>query len=215
MFLDDWYFATRENCADPEYFDGAAEPADEAAGLPATCAMLAGGPDTRDNPTLDAFFLAITLSRERVWITTPYLAPGPDVLTALRTACYRGVDVRLLVPRRSDSRVLQLAGRSFYPALLRAGVRVYEYLPAVLHGKTWVFDSEHVAIGSANLDNRSFKLNFEITCFLRGPEITAEMAAIYERDLAHSEEISLSRFEKRGSWTELKEAAANLLGPLL
>jgi cardiolipin synthase len=215
VFLDDWYFATRENCADPEYFDGAAEPADEGSGLPVTCAMLAGGPDTRDNPTLDAFFLAITLSRERVWITTPYLAPGPDVLTALRTACYRGVDVRLLVPRWSDSRLLQLAGRSFYPALLRAGVRVYEYLPAVLHGKTWVFDSEHVAIGSANLDNRSFKLNFEITCFLRGPEAAAEMAAIYERDLTHSEEITLSRFEKRGSWTELKEAAANLLGPLL
>ena len=113
--------------------------------------------------------MGITMSRERVWITTPYLAPGPDVLTALRTAAYRGVDVRLLVPRRSDNRLVQLAGRSFYPALLRAGVRVYEYLPAVLHGKTWVFDSEHLAIGSANLDNRSFKLNFEITCFLAQP----------------------------------------------
>jgi len=219
VFLDDWYFATGENCAEAAYFPvlvkDQGEPAGDAQGLPATCAMLAGGPDTRDNPTLDAFFMGITLSRERVWITTPYLAPGPDVLTALRTAGYRGVDVRLLVPRRSDNPIVQLAGRSFYPALLRAGVRVYEYLPGVLHGKTWVFDRDHVAIGSANLDNRSFKLNFEITCFLKGPEITQEMATIFERDLAHSEEITLPRFEKRGSWTELKEAAANLLGPLL
>ena len=215
VFLDDWYFATGDNCADPTYFEGAADLPEEIPGLPATCAILAGGPDTLDNPTLDTFFMAITMSRERVWITTPYLAPSQDVLTALRTAVFRGVDVRLLVPRRSDSLFVQLAGRSFYPALLRAGVRVYEYLPAVLHGKTWIFDQEHLAIGSANLDNRSFKLNFEITCFLRGAEVTGEMAALYTKDLAHSEEIDLDRFERRGTWTELKESAANLLGPLL
>lgn len=215
VFLDDWFFATGRNLADAAYFEGAAAPCEESAGVPAVCSVIAGGPDTVDNPTLDTFFMGITLCRERIWITTPYLAPGPDVLTALRTAAYRGVDVRLLVPRRSDSRLVQLAGRSFYPALLRAGVRIYEYLPAVLHGKTWVFDGEHLAIGSANLDNRSFKLNFEITCFLRSPEATAEMAAIYERDLAHSEEVLLERFERRGPWTELKESAANLLGPLL
>ncbi len=215
VFLDDWYFATGETCADPAYFEGATIPPGGGEGVPATCAMLAGGPDTIDNPTLDTFFMGITMSSERVWITTPYLAPSPDVLTALRTASYRGVDVRLLVPRRSDSRLVQLAGRSFYPALLRAGVRVYEYLPAVLHGKTWIFDREHLAIGSANLDNRSFKLNFEITCFLRSAEAAAEMAALYERDLAHAEEILFDPFERRGTWTQIKESAANLLGPLL
>jgi cardiolipin synthase len=215
VFLDDWYFATGGNCADAAYFEGAVAPAPDAPGLPATCSVIAGGPDTRDNPTLDTFFMGITMSRERIWITTPYLAPGPDVLTALRTAAYRGVDVRLLVPRRSDSRLVQLAGRSFYPTLLRAGVRVYEYLPAVLHGKTWVFDSQYLAIGSANLDNRSFKLNFEITCVLRSPEATAQMAALFEQDLAQSEEISLASFEKRSTWSQLKESAANLLGPLL
>jgi cardiolipin synthase len=215
VFLDDWYFATGKNLADPAYFEGAAGSPVESAGVPATCSVIAGGPDTVDNPTLDTFFMGITMSRERIWITTPYLAPGPDVLTALRTAAYRGVDVRLLVPRRSDSRIVQLAGRSFYPALLRAGVRVYEYLPAVLHGKTWVFDGEHLAIGSANLDNRSFKLNFEITCFLQSRQATSEMAAIFERDLAHSEEILLERFERRSQWSQLMESAANLLGPLL
>ena len=215
VFLDDWYFATGDNCADPAYFEGASDRPDGAMGHAATCAILAGGPDTVDNPTLDAFFMAITMCQERVWITTPYLAPSQDVLTALRTAVFRGVDVRLLVPRRSDSRLVQLAGRSFYPALLRAGVRVYEYLPAVLHGKTWIFDREHLAIGSANLDNRSFKLNFEITCFLRGEEVVEEMAALYTKDLAHSEEIDLERFERRGAWTQIKESAANLLGPLL
>jgi cardiolipin synthase A/B len=215
VFLDDWYFATGENCADPAYFEGASEPAADAAGVPATCSILAGGPDTRDNPTLDTFFMGITMSRERVWITTPYLAPGPEVLTALRTAVYRGVDVRLLVPRRSDSRLVQLAGRSFYPALLAAGVRIYEYLPSVLHGKTWVFDREHLAIGSANLDNRSFKLNFEITCFLRSPEAAAQMAALFQSDLTRSEEITFASFEKRSTWSQLMESAANLLGPLL
>jgi cardiolipin synthase len=215
VFLDDWFFATRENCADPAYFEGAVEPSGESSGMPATCSVIAGGPDTRDNPTLDSFFMGITMSRERVWITTPYLAPSPDVLTALRTAVYRGVDVRLLVPRRSDSLLVQLAGRSFYPALLRSGVRVFEYLPTVLHGKTWVFDRDHLAIGSANLDNRSFKLNFEITCFLRSPEAASQMAALYERDLEQSEEVTFAHFEKRSIWSQLNESAANLLGPLL
>ncbi len=212
VFLDDWFFATGEECAEPGYFEEAVpQTGDELA----SCGILAGGPDTIDNPTLDAFFLGLTRARERVWITTPYLAPGVDILTALRTAVYRGVDVRLLVPRRSDNPLARLVGRSYYPTLLRAGIRVFEYLSAVLHAKTWIFDAQRVAVGSVNMDNRSFKLNFECTCFLRSGKLNERMAALFEGDLAHSEEMTMEKVERAGRWQELKEAAANLLSPLM
>ncbi len=210
VFLDDWFFATGEECADRCYF---APPPEGEGG--SWCGVLAGGPDTRHNHTRDAFFLALTRARERVWITTPYLAPGPDILTALRTAVYRGVDVRLLVPRTTDVAWARLVGRSYYPELLLAGVRIFEYLPSLLHAKAWVFDSEEVAVGSANLDNRSFRLNFECTCFLRDRLLCSRLSSLFKEDLGRSEEVTVESLRRRGKGERLLEAAANLLSPMM
>lgn len=216
VFLEDWYFATGQNLADPAYLRWCGLPdCPQDAGPGATCAVVAGGPDTAHNLTHDTFFLALTRARERIWITTPYFIPDPSIQAALRTAVYRGVDVRLLVPRRSDLPWTRLAGRSYFPDLLRSGVRIWEYLPRILHGKTWVFDGDFCAAGSANLDTRSFKLNFEATCFVRDAATNARMAELFTSDLAHSEEVTARSLARAPAPQRVLESALNLLAPLL
>lgn len=216
VFLEDWYFATGKSLADPAYLRWCGLPdCPQDAGPGATCAVVAGGPDTAHNLTQDSFFLALTRARERIWITTPYFIPDLAIQAALRTAVYRGVDVRLLVPRRSDLPWTRLAGRSYFPDLLRSGVRIWEYLPHILHGKTWVFDHDFCAAGSANLDTRSFKLNFEVTCFIRDLATNARMAELFESDLAQSAEVTTGSLERSGAPQRFLESALNLLSPLL
>ncbi len=213
VFADDWFFCTGENLADSVYLEGASlVPGKEGE---AYCRIIAGGPDNPYNATHDACFIAISRARERVWLTTPYLIPSQAIETALRTAVYRGVDVRLLVPHRSDVPLAQLAGRSFYPSLLSAGIRIFEYLPAVLHSKVWLFDDDLSVIGSANLDSRSFRLNFEISCFTHSDPINAALAVQFESHLAQSREVSLLELSRASKWQQLKEAAMNLFSPLL
>jgi len=215
VFLDDWFFATGRNLADKDHLRWCEAPGGGPAGGGAVCAVVAGGPDSQHNLTHDAFFLALTQARERIWITTPYFIPDPAIQAALRTAVYRGVDVRLLVPRRSDLPWTRLAGRSYFPDLLQSGVRIWEYLPAVLHGKTWVFDHDFCAAGSANLDTRSFKLNFEVTCFIREAAANTRMAQLYEQDLAQSAEVTLASLARTPASQRLLESALNLFSPLL
>ncbi len=219
VFADDWHFATGESVTHPRYFEPGCQPDGPPllpAGLPVVpCALLADGPDLPLALIHDASFIAITRARERVWVTTPYLIPPPTIQAALRTAVARGVDVRLLVPRRSDQPLTRLAGRSYYPLLLRGGVRIFEYLPAILHEKLWVLDSDLALVGSANLDIRSFRLNFEITCAIHGAEVNRQLAALFEQGLAESEEVTLETVERRGNLASLAEAAMNLVSPLL
>ena len=123
--------------------------------------------------------------------------------------------MRLLVPARSDNPLTRLAGRSYYPSLLPAGIRIFEYLPAILHGKMWLFDSDVSVVGSANLDIRSFKLNFETSCFVRSPGLNRELRRILEGDMASSVEITMSSLSRRKQSEILKEAVMNLLSPLM
>jgi len=215
VFADDWYYATGENLAAPCYFPVPRAGAGDGATGEVTCMLIAGGPDSDQNVTHDAFFVAVNQARRRIWVTTPYLAPGPAMLAALRAAALRGVDVRLIVPCRPDVPVVGAAGRSFFPELLAAGVRVFEYVPAALHGKMWVFDDDLAVIGSANLDNRSFRLNFEVSCFLAATTTNRQLAAIFAAYQEESEEVDLKQLEGRGLGVRLTEAALHLLSPLL
>jgi cardiolipin synthase len=215
VFLDDWFFATGRNLADRDHLSWCEASVCEPGERGAVCAVVAGGPDSKHNLTHDAFFLALTRARERIWITTPYFIPDPAIQAALRTAVYSGVDVRLLVPRRSDLPWTRLAGRSYFPDLLVSGARIWEYLPTVLHGKTWVFDRDFCAAGSANLDTRSFKLNFEVTCFIRDAAANARMAQLFEQDLAQSAEVTLESLARTSAGQRLLESALNLFSPLL
>jgi cardiolipin synthase len=215
VFVDDWFFAVGEDVTKATYFGGWQSASAGEGPADAACAVVASGPHTTSNSIHDAVFIAITRANKRVWITTPYFIPDASILTALRTAVYRGVDVRVLAPERSDARLVRLASRSYYPHLLASGVKIYEYKPAILHSKTILFDDELSVVGSANMDIRSFKLNFELNCFVNQAALAAHLADLFEKDLRDSRQIKLGSLEKRSMPAKLVEAAAHLFSPLL
>jgi cardiolipin synthase len=137
------------------------------------------------------------------------------MLRALASAALRGVDVRLLVPAKNDVALMTYAIRSFYPRLLAAGVRVYEYQPSVLHAKTIVVDGTWSLIGSANLDIRSFRLNFEVGAVIFDDDFAGVLEDQFRLDLQKSVEIREESVKDRGFAQSLLEGAAQLLSPLL
>ena len=230
VFADDWHFATGEDMKPAAYF-GRWQNAEAPAGLvcgrrPAggqtgaysarnvSCATVASGPVEELNAMKEALFLALTCAKSRVWITTPYLIPDGALTTALRAAAYRGLDVRVMVPAQSDVLLVRRAARAFYPELLSAGIRIFEY-DGMVHTKAVVFDEDMTLIGSANLDTRSFRLNFELSCFLEARAINQGLSELFARDLSRCREIDMGLLGLR-SWGErVVDAAAHLLSPLL
>jgi cardiolipin synthase len=157
---------------------------------------------------------AIQEAKQRVWLATPYFVPGEAAMMALTSAALGGLDVRVLVPRRSDSLLVTLAARSYYDELMAAGVRVYEYGPRMLHTKALLVDDALAMVGSANFDSRSFSLNFEVAMLFRDEGIAGELARHFETDLARAPRVRDDR--ARPLWSaRLPEALARLLSPLL
>ncbi|MBX3187015.1 MAG: cardiolipin synthase [Labilithrix sp.] len=208
-FLDDWYYATGYATRDKEYF-----PAPKRAGAHLV-QIVGSGPDRDVEPIQKLYFAAIATARERVCVTTPYFVPDDAILTALTTAAMRGVDVRVLVPRRSDSLVVTAAARSYYDTILAAGVRVYEYQPTMIHAKTLVVDDYFAAVGTANMDNRSFRLNFEVSAILYGAEHCETLATQFRNDLQASKEVKLAARQSIPLRWRFAEAGARVLSPLL
>ncbi len=140
-------------------------------------------------------------ARQSIRIATPYFVPDRRTQHGLVEAARRGVEVSLLVPRKSDVPVTLWAARAAYARLLAAGVRIYEYLPRMFHAKTAVMDGNWAIIGTANMDYRSFLLNYELNLFTRDGQLCRQLQAQFERDLAESAEIHLQVWAKR-KWTE-------------
>ncbi|HWU89536.1 MAG TPA: cardiolipin synthase [Kofleriaceae bacterium] len=210
IFIEDLYFATDALC-----------PVDAG-----TFPRLPGGGDhlvqiVGSGPDSDAFaihkvlFTAINQSTERLWLTTPYFVPDEALLAALITAGLRDVDVRLIVPKQGDSRLVDLAARSYFPELVAAGVKVYEYEARFIHAKTIVCDDDVAVIGTANLDNRSFRLNFEVAAVAYGPQVNATLADAFLADLAESRELTRAALERQPLRRRLGQAMARLISPLL
>lgn len=210
VFVEDWFEATSEDLAAPRYFP-------ESIPSGATLVqLLASGPDEGDSNAIETiYFAALTLARERVWLTTPYFVPNVSFTMALRTAALRGVDVRLLVPKTPDQPFVYHASRSFFPELLRAGVSIYEFDAAQLHAKTATVDGCWATVGSANLDTRSFRLNFEANVVAYGSLLAGELERAFERDLDSARRVSLADFADRGRLERTLEGAARVLAPLL
>lgn len=210
VFQEDWYFVTNRSLPDlPQHNEPLA------GGTRALCAVIASGPDRSEHRVHDGFFLALTSARRRIWLTSPYFIPNSSLLDALRGAALRGVDVRILTPRQSDVRLVALASRSNQEPLLRAGVRLFEFMPRFLHTKNLIIDDELSVVGSANVDTRSFRLNFELACFLHSRAVADTLASHFEQDLASSREVRLGDVERRSVFQKCVESGANLLCPLL
>lgn len=208
IFLEDWYFSTGELVDDP------APPLEDQLLSGVETAVVASGPDTE--PWIhDAYFTAITRAKKRLYLATPYFIPTPSILTALRTAQGRGVDVRLLLPSRSDVEFVKWASRSYYSSLVQAGVRIFEYDRVMLHAKALLVDHDIISVGTANVDNRSFRLNFEVNCFVRDVQLATELVAWMEAHMNESVEISAVYLREKGLPRRLLESTAHLMSPLL
>ena len=177
-------------------------------------ALASSAVDDRPSEIIGAMQSAIRLARRRVWITQAYFAPPDELIEALCARATAGVDVRLLLPYRSDFYPVQFAARAHYGRLLRAGVRVFEYQPAVLHAKTIVVDGLWASVGSCNLDWRSLYYNDELNAVLLGRAVGAEFERVFERDLGHAEEIGLHAWSRRSLHRRAAEWLARWLSPL-
>jgi len=210
-FLEDWVYTTGERPRDFAQqlasFLPAAEPG------PHPVQILTSGPDNANEAIHRMVVAAINAAASRVWLTTPYFVPGEPGLMALTSAALRGVDVQLLVPRKSDSGIVSAAARSYFDELIAAGVKVWEYRAGMLHSKTLVVDEHCAFIGTANFDNRSFRLNFEVCAVVYGPVLAEPLARQFEADLLSAKAVPANRrlpFMRR-----LGDATARLFSPVL
>ncbi|OBX36429.1 cardiolipin synthase [Halomonas elongata] len=157
---------------------------------------------------------AIHSAHERLWVTSPYFVPDHSVQDALRLAAMRGVDVRIMMPERPDHLLVFLSAFSFLPDMLRAGVRVYRYQPGFLHQKVILIDDVAASVGTVNLDNRSFRLNFEITAVVPDRRFAAEVHEMLVHDFTACREVTLEEIQSRALWRKLLSRAAYLLSPV-
>jgi cardiolipin synthase len=210
IFCQDWYHAAAQDLANREYFP----PLDHSG--PVHAQLLSSGPADERWKSIHTFiFAAINLAQEKVYIETPYFVPDQPILLALHTAALRGIDVRLLLPGRSDHPLVLYAGRSFQDELLDAGVRIFELKNIMTHAKTMTIDGYLSIIGSANLDQRSFRLNFESNLFCMDSSVTRQMELDFLKLCSRAEEISLDQRKTLPASRKLIESLCRVLSPLL
>ncbi|MDK3018316.1 cardiolipin synthase [Pseudodonghicola flavimaris] len=208
IFVEDWHWVTGELPLRDLNWEAPLDPAD------ATGLIVATGPGDESETGNLLFFSALAAAQSRVWIASPYFVPDSDILTALRHAALRGVDVRVLVPDRVDHWLPWLAAWSYFDGVMEAGVRVFRYQPGFMHQKVFVVDDRLAAVGSTNLDNRSVLLNFEAMALFFDAEIAQQVEHMLEMDFERAEEM----YEGIASAPILVRYAAplaRLLSPLL
>jgi cardiolipin synthase A/B len=209
VFGQDWQFTTGEDLSDPKYYPAAKKAGDS------IVQVLESGPDSDFHSLHQAVFLMINNAREEISLMTPYFIPDGALYTSLIIARLRGVRVRLLLPLKNDSTVVQMASRSFYDDLLKVGIEIHEYQPKILHAKLLTIDHHWVVLGSANMDIRSFRLNFELNLMVWSSELSRRAKEFFEEELQHSKQILLEEFQKRPLAQKLLENACRVFSPIL
>ncbi len=234
IFLEDWLFAGEETApastleSSGEASDAALQALQIEAGdwFPAPPAPAEGhagpwvqiidsGPDERVFDIHRYFFTAITSARRRLWITTPYFVPDEPILTALSTAAARGVDVRIIVPQQGDSKLVTAAASTFADEMAAQGVPVFEYCGRMIHAKTMVVDDELAVVGTANMDNRSFRLNFEVIAAVYDRDFTDQLAALFLQDQQQCQQVDMHRGNTISRVQHMMASLARLFAPVL
>ncbi|HXQ82172.1 MAG TPA: cardiolipin synthase [Opitutaceae bacterium] len=209
VFADDWFFATGEKISASAYFPAAG------ARTRYLVHVVLGGPDRQNEPISKSIVSLLNEASDRVWIATGYFVPDDVILAALELAASRGVDVRLLISEKNDHPWLVTVGRSYYGQLLSAGVRIFEYSAGINHAKIMLADDQWAMVGSANLDYRSMRLNFELNLLFHSAGRNGELARILEHDFGLCQEIDQAAFARRPFRTKFLEAALRPLSPML
>lgn len=212
-FITDWYFATKERIQilpGNKYI-----PTIETKFGNTAIQVAASGPDSDWASIMQAYFNVITRAKHHIFISTPYFMPNQSILTALKVAALSGIDVKIMLPHKSDSKFVHWASRSYFRELLEAKVKIYLYDKGFNHSKLMCVDSNFCSVGSVNMDERSFEMNFEITAMIYDPKITNEVEQTYLLDLNDCIKVTLNSWENRKHKDNFKESVARLFSPLL
>jgi cardiolipin synthase len=211
LFICDWNFCSdQELDPDRDFFNSNVP---EKPG--ALVQIAASGPDSDDPTIMFSLVKAIGIAEREILITTPYFIPGETLLDALTVAALSGIKVKLLVPDQSDSNMVDLAARSYYENLMRAGVEIYLYKKGFVHAKTMVADGSLAVVGTANMDHRSFDLNFEVNSIIYDAQIGRKLTKVFYQDLLYAERIDLAEWQQRSILKQFPEKVARLFSPLL
>lgn len=210
VFLEDWHFATEDAAHGERYTPRFEKPPGSA-----LVQVVHSGPDSLYKAIRETYFAGILHARKRVWIASPYFIPDGGLKDALSLAAWSGVDVRLLGLFRPDKWLPFLAARFYWTDVLAAGVKVYQYTPGMMHSKFMLVDGEWASIGTANMDNRSLYLNFEVNYSLYDQPAIAELEEHFLNDLDRSIRVDPRVFNERPFVSKLAENASRLLSPVL
>lgn len=207
-FIEDWYWA-KTSIPDLNWEFRKAENGSE------ETLMIASGPaDALDTCGL-MFVQAINAARERIWIASPYFVPDQQILSALKLAALRGVDVRILLPQKPDHLTVYLASFSYYQDTLPLGIKLYRYTAGFMHQKVFLVDSTCAAVGTANLDNRSFRLHFELTLLNYDSTFIEKVEDMLLKDFSRSRAVKLAEYTERSFFFKLAVRFTRLLEPVL
>lgn len=208
-FLSDWSATTKEHITGPDYYPETGHYSDD------VLQVVPSGPFGKWRALLQADSYAIARARRRIWIETPYYLPSDVLNTALQVAALAGIDVRLMLPERSDSKAIDLASHSYLDDMMKAGVKILFYTPGFLHSKLLIIDDDLTVIGSANMDFRSFEHNFEINAFVYDTEFAARMAAVFTTDAAHCRHLTAAEWFNRPRSRRWAESFMRVFSPLM
>ncbi|SMO79521.1 cardiolipin synthase [Paracoccus laeviglucosivorans] len=209
VFLQDWMSYTGEDLGDMLHMNQPVMAPGEIAQVVAT------GPDDRQGSLSDCMATMIHAARERLVITTPYYVPDASLDSAIRTAARRGVEVTIILPARNDSLVVQATSEGFYYGLVSAGAKLMLFHDGLLHSKIITVDGRMAMIGSANMDRRSFELNYEMNMLFLGGDLTEELDARQQTYIARAESITLGEIRAWSLWRRLRNNLLALAAPIL
>lgn len=177
--------------------------------------IVSSGPDSEWEQIKNGYIKLVTNAKKYIYIQTPYFIPDISLLDALRIAALSGVDVRIMIPNKPDHMFVYWATYSYVGELMKAGARIYIYDNGFIHAKTLVTDDEAASVGTANIDLRSFRLNFEVNAFVYHQETATTLGQIFLEDLELSTELTPELYQQRSNYIRFKESISRLLSPIL
>ncbi len=209
-FLLDWRFASGEEIIfDDSYFAHEEVQGDTA------IQIVSSGPDSKWRTIRNGYLKIINSARDHVYIETPYFVPDEEILSALKMSALSGVDIRVIVPEKPDHPFVHWAAMSYIGELLESGVRFFAYHKGFIHSKMFTSDGFVSSVGTANLDIRSFRVNFEVNAFIYNEETAQKLDEMFIYDMHDATEITLKKFNERPFSAQTKDAICRLLSPLL
>jgi cardiolipin synthase len=209
IFRADWSYMTKRVFKSDAYFPVSSTPNNY------FMQIVGSGPDLDWQTIMQGYLHAIMHAKKYIYIQTPYFLPNESIANAIEMASLRGVDVRLMIPFRSDERIAFEASISYMENILKSGVKVLQYQNGFIHSKTMVIDGELSVVGTANMDLRSFEQNFEVNAFIYSPEKANELTSIFLNDAKSCKKLSYWRWKKRPMWRKMLQSIARLLSPAL